>query len=327
MPQPISPYAVSKLAAEQYARAFATVYGLETVSLRYFNVFGPRQDPTSQYSGVVPRFMRLAIEGGRPVVFGDGRAVARLHLRGQRRRRDPERRHGRGRVGQRLQHRLRRPQDRAGPHRGREPRVAAGPWSRSSQPPSAGDVKHSFADISLAHDLLGLRAARGFRRGRGAHVRLARGRPCPACRPERPRQAASAHRRHARHRGRRPVGSRHAAGDRQRRGLAALSGAVRRHEVPADLSDDHRDRRGPRGGGVPAAAAAAGEAEVGAHLHPWTTPPFADEPGLRATTGARLSVPSRGTELLLAKLGRLTRSGRAARRRPADVVPGRALRP
>ena len=72
VPEPISPYAVSKLAAEQYARAFNTVYGLETVALRYFNVFGPRQDPTSQYSGVVPRFMRIAMEGGRPLVFGDG---------------------------------------------------------------------------------------------------------------------------------------------------------------------------------------------------------------------------------------------------------------
>jgi UDP-glucose 4-epimerase len=72
VPAPISPYAVSKLAAEQYARAFWSVYQLETVSLRYFNVFGPRQDPNSQYSGVVPRFMRLALEGEDPVVFGDG---------------------------------------------------------------------------------------------------------------------------------------------------------------------------------------------------------------------------------------------------------------
>ena len=72
VPQPISPYAVSKLAAEQYAAAFWAVYGLETVALRYFNVFGPRQDPTSQYSGVVPRFMRIVLEGGQPVVYGDG---------------------------------------------------------------------------------------------------------------------------------------------------------------------------------------------------------------------------------------------------------------
>lgn len=72
IPQPISPYAVSKLAAEQYAMAFSAVYGLEAVALRYFNVFGPRQDPDSQYSGVVALFLRLASEGGRPTVCGDG---------------------------------------------------------------------------------------------------------------------------------------------------------------------------------------------------------------------------------------------------------------
>lgn len=71
-PDPISPYAVSKLAAERYCVAFGSVYGLETVSLRYFNVFGPHQDPTSQYSAVVPRFV-AAIESGRPVsIYGDG---------------------------------------------------------------------------------------------------------------------------------------------------------------------------------------------------------------------------------------------------------------
>jgi UDP-glucose 4-epimerase len=72
IPHPISPYAVSKLAAEQYAMAFSAVYGLETIALRYFNVFGPRQDPDSQYSGVVALFLRLAAEGGRPAVCGDG---------------------------------------------------------------------------------------------------------------------------------------------------------------------------------------------------------------------------------------------------------------
>lgn len=72
IPHPISPYGVSKLAAEQYAMAFNAVYGLETVALRYFNVFGPRQDPNSQYSGVVALFLRLAAEGNRPTVCGDG---------------------------------------------------------------------------------------------------------------------------------------------------------------------------------------------------------------------------------------------------------------
>ena len=71
-PDPISPYAVAKLAAERYCVSFHRVYGLETVSLRYFNVFGPRQDPKSQYAAVVPRFL-TAIEAGEPVtIHGDG---------------------------------------------------------------------------------------------------------------------------------------------------------------------------------------------------------------------------------------------------------------
>jgi len=71
-PAPISPYAVSKLAAEAYCRVFSEVYGLECVALRYFNVFGPRQDPHSQYAAVIPRFISAVLEGRRPVVFGDG---------------------------------------------------------------------------------------------------------------------------------------------------------------------------------------------------------------------------------------------------------------
>ncbi len=71
-PDPISPYAVAKLAAERFCTSFSRVYGMESVSLRYFNVFGPRQDPASQYSAVIPRFVR-AIAAGRPVtIFGDG---------------------------------------------------------------------------------------------------------------------------------------------------------------------------------------------------------------------------------------------------------------
>ena len=71
-PDPISPYAVAKLAAERYCVSFHRVYGLETVALRYFNVFGPRQDPMSQYAAVVPRFL-AAINEGRPVtIHGDG---------------------------------------------------------------------------------------------------------------------------------------------------------------------------------------------------------------------------------------------------------------
>jgi UDP-glucose 4-epimerase len=69
---PISPYATAKLAGEGYARSFHGVYGLETVALRYFNVFGPRQDPTSQYAAVVPNFINALISGRPPVIFGDG---------------------------------------------------------------------------------------------------------------------------------------------------------------------------------------------------------------------------------------------------------------
>jgi nucleoside-diphosphate-sugar epimerase len=71
-PQPLSPYAASKLAGEHLGRIFAQLYGLETVSLRYFNVFGPRQDPKSDYAAVIPKFITAAIRRERAVVYGDG---------------------------------------------------------------------------------------------------------------------------------------------------------------------------------------------------------------------------------------------------------------
>jgi UDP-glucose 4-epimerase len=71
-PNPISPYAVAKLAAERYCVSFHRVYGLETVALRYFNVFGPYQDPRSQYAAVVPRFIQAVAEGRPVTVYGDG---------------------------------------------------------------------------------------------------------------------------------------------------------------------------------------------------------------------------------------------------------------
>lgn len=71
-PLPISPYAVAKLAGEGYCRSFGEVYGLETVAIRYFNVFGPRQDPRSQYAAVVPNFISALLRGSQPVIFGDG---------------------------------------------------------------------------------------------------------------------------------------------------------------------------------------------------------------------------------------------------------------
>jgi UDP-glucose 4-epimerase len=72
IPNPLSPYAVSKLAAENYCRVFSRIYGLETIGLRYFNVFGLRQDPGSQYSAVIPRFIKSIMNDKQPVIYGDG---------------------------------------------------------------------------------------------------------------------------------------------------------------------------------------------------------------------------------------------------------------
>ncbi|HEX8146608.1 MAG TPA: SDR family oxidoreductase [Pyrinomonadaceae bacterium] len=71
-PEPLSPYAAAKLVGEYYCQVWSRVYGFETVCLRYFNVFGPRQDPSSQYSGVISRFISALASGGRPVIYGDG---------------------------------------------------------------------------------------------------------------------------------------------------------------------------------------------------------------------------------------------------------------
>ncbi len=73
LPAPLSPYAAAKLAGELYCQAFWSSFGLETVALRYFNVFGPRQDPASQYSAVIPLFITAILAGRQPVIYGDGR--------------------------------------------------------------------------------------------------------------------------------------------------------------------------------------------------------------------------------------------------------------
>jgi UDP-glucose 4-epimerase len=72
LPRPLSPYAAAKLAGEYFCHAYSQSMGLETVGLRYFNVFGPRQDPTSQYSAVIPLFITAAMNGRRPTIYGDG---------------------------------------------------------------------------------------------------------------------------------------------------------------------------------------------------------------------------------------------------------------
>src|SRR5205085_4940038 len=72
LPSPLSPYAVAKLVGEFYCQVFTRAYGLETVALRYFNVFGPRQDPSSPYSGVISKFITALLNGETPVIYGDG---------------------------------------------------------------------------------------------------------------------------------------------------------------------------------------------------------------------------------------------------------------
>ncbi len=72
VPRPLSPYAVTKLAGEYYCQVFHQVYGLSTVCLRYFNVYGPRQDPNSQYAAVIPSFIKRTLGGNPPIIFGDG---------------------------------------------------------------------------------------------------------------------------------------------------------------------------------------------------------------------------------------------------------------
>lgn len=73
IPNPLSPYAVSKLTGEKYCQVFANLYDMETIALRYFNVFGPRQDPNSQYSAVIPKFIKAIKEDKKPIIYGDGK--------------------------------------------------------------------------------------------------------------------------------------------------------------------------------------------------------------------------------------------------------------
>jgi UDP-glucose 4-epimerase len=164
-PRPLSPYAVSKLAAEHLMRVFAGLYGLETVSLRYFNVFGPRQDPKSEYAAVIPKFVTAALRGERPQVFGDGEhtrdfcyidnAVSANLLAATTTRKL------KGEVvnvacGQRTS--LNRLLSIVGELVGTKIEARYGP-------PRAGDVRDSLADIRAAHELLGYEPRVDVRQG------------------------------------------------------------------------------------------------------------------------------------------------------------------
>jgi nucleoside-diphosphate-sugar epimerase len=161
---PISPYGVTKLAGELYAQVFGRAYGLENISLRYFNVFGPRQDPTSQYSGVLSRFMLAVIRGESPVVYGDGEQsrdftyianVVDLTLRAC----EAPGSSGmviNGGTGARitLNEVLKLLE-----------KITDEKIQAKYDPPRTGDIKDSQADISRARDLLGYRPIVDFEQG------------------------------------------------------------------------------------------------------------------------------------------------------------------
>jgi len=151
---PLSPYAVNKFAGELYCRVFHQVYGLETVSLRYFNVFGPRQDPMSQYSAVIPKFIGAALAGQSPTIFGDGEQsrdftfvdnVVQANLLACK---------AAGAPGETIniacgaRVTLNELADRIG-------RIVGTQVPPTYQPTRSGDVKHSLADIRKAKRILG----------------------------------------------------------------------------------------------------------------------------------------------------------------------------
>ncbi len=169
---PLSPYAVSKLATEAYAVAFHRSFGLETVALRYFNVFGPRQDPYSQYAAVVPKFLDIMKRGDTPVIFGDGEQsrdftyvanVVKANLLAA---------EASGVVGEVMNF-------ACGTRSTLNDLVAVlndllgTDITPEYAEPRLGDVKHSQADISKARRLLGYEPAVSFRQGVAKLVELA----------------------------------------------------------------------------------------------------------------------------------------------------------
>jgi len=183
--QPISPYAVSKLAAEHYCQTFARLYGLETVSLRYFNVFGPRQNPESKYSAVIPRFLAQALAGEPLEVHGDGEQsrdftyidnVVRGNLLAME---TPGVSGEVFNVACGSRHSLLAIADAIADFLGRKlPRTHV-----ASRP---GDVKHTLADISKAERLLGYRPIVDFATGMQRTCEYFVGRTAPARAAARP---------------------------------------------------------------------------------------------------------------------------------------------
>lgn len=164
LPEPLSPYAVAKLVGEYYCQVFTRVYGLETVSLRYFNVFGPRQDPSSPYSGVISKFITDLLNSRRPIIFGDGEQsrdftyVANIVDANLRAAEAPE---ASGRVinlGMRQRTTLNQLLAEL-------QQIIGTSIEPNYQESRAGDIRHSLADISLAGTLLGYRPLVGLADG------------------------------------------------------------------------------------------------------------------------------------------------------------------
>jgi UDP-glucose 4-epimerase len=161
---PIAPYAVSKLAAEGYCRAFHQVYGLETVALRYFNVFGPGQDPQSQYAAVIPNFITAALDGGRPIVHGDGEQSRDFTFVDNAVDANLVAATAEGAAGEAFniacgeRTSLNDIVARLSALAGREIETV-------NTDPRPGDVRHSLADISKARDILGYAPAVDFEEG------------------------------------------------------------------------------------------------------------------------------------------------------------------
>ena len=163
-PLPISPYAVSKLAGETYCQAFSSVFELETVALRYFNVFGPRQDPTSQYAAVIPKFITALARGEAPTIFGDGEhsrdftyidnVVGANLLAAE----APTANGETMNVACGERYSL---NDLVGNLR----EIMGADVEPEYAPDRPGDVKHSHADIARARELLGYEVKVGFREG------------------------------------------------------------------------------------------------------------------------------------------------------------------
>jgi nucleoside-diphosphate-sugar epimerase len=164
-PEPLSPYAAAKLVGEYYCQVWTRVYGFETVCLRYFNVFGPRQDPSSQYSGVISRFISALASGGRPVIYGDGEQsrdftyVSNV-VDGNLRAAESPRAVGRVlNVATGRQTTLNELLDTLKRLTGRTEVEA------EYREPRVGDVRHSLADIGRARELLGYEPWVGLEEG------------------------------------------------------------------------------------------------------------------------------------------------------------------